>query len=55
MSRMCVMIRVLGHNFELWDYTGPGTSWMNGRNFVMNHVPGVRLIAGPVDKQSVCR
>ena len=33
----------------LKGYTGPGTTWVNKRNFVMNHAPGAGLIAEPVD------
>ena len=31
------MIGVLGHDSALSGYTGPGTTWVNGINFVMNH------------------
>ena len=34
------MIDVLGHYFALLGYTGPGTTWPNKINFVMNHAPG---------------
>ena len=34
------MIDVLGHDFALEGYTGPGTTWSNEMNFVMTHDPG---------------
>ena len=36
---------VLGHDFQLKDYTGPGTTWANEMNFVINHASGAGLIA----------
>ena len=51
-------IAVLGHYYAPSDnetvegYTGPGTAWANEMNFVMNHVPDTKSIAGPVDQQS---
>ena len=44
------MIGVLGHNSALKGKTGPGTTWVNGMNFVMKHAPGAGLIARPVDQ-----
>ena len=35
---------VQGHNFALQGYTGPGTTWDNEMNFVMNHAPGAGWI-----------
>ena len=34
------MIGVLGHDSALQGYTGPGTTWANEMNFVMNLTPG---------------
>ena len=34
------------------DYTGPGKTWSNEMNFVMNHAPGAGSITQPVDLQS---
>ena len=31
---------------------GPGTTWANELNFVLNHAPGAGSIARPVDQQS---
>ena len=36
----------------LEGYTGPGTTWDDEMNFVMNHAPGAGSIARPVDQQS---
>ena len=35
------MIGVSGHDSALEGYTGPGTTWVNGMNLVMNHAPWV--------------
>ena len=43
---------VLGTDSALQGNTGPGTTWSNEMNFVMNHGPGAGLIAKPVDQQS---
>ena len=37
---------------RLEGYTGPGKTWTNEMNFVMNHAPGARSIARPVNQQS---
>ena len=42
------MIGVLGHDSALKGYTGPGTTWANEMNFVMNLAPGTGSIARPV-------
>ena len=39
------MNAVLGHKSTLFGYTGPGTTWANEMNFVLNHAPGAGLIA----------
>ena len=31
---------VLSHNSVLKGYTGPGTTWANDMNFIMNYAPG---------------
>ena len=46
------MIGVLGHDSALYRYTGPGTTWANGINIVMNHASGAGSISRPVDQQS---
>ena len=33
-------MHVLGHESALSGYTGPGTTWANEKNFVLNHGPG---------------
>ena len=43
---------VLGHDSALQGYTGPGTAWSNGMNFVTNHAPGAESIAQPLNQQS---
>ena len=43
---------VLNHDSALQCYTGPGTTWTNEMNFVMNYVPGAGSIARLVDQQS---
>ena len=45
------MSDVLGHCSALKGYTGPGSTWANEMNFVINHVPCAGLIALPVDQQ----
>ena len=35
----------LGHDSALKGFTGPGTTWANEINFVMNHAPGAGSIA----------
>ena len=37
---------------HLQGYTGPGTTWTNEKNFVMNYAFGAGLITRPVDQQS---
>ena len=46
------MIGVLDHDSAL-SYTGPGSTWSNEMNFVMNHVPGAESITWPVDQYQV--
>ena len=36
---------VSGHSSALYGYTGPGTTWANDTNFVMNHAPSAGTIA----------
>ena len=36
-------IGVLGYDSAMEGYAGPGTTWANEMNFVMNHAPGARL------------
>ena len=50
----CVWIKMgdLGHDSALQGYTGPRTTWADGINFIMNHVPGTGSIARPVDQKS---
>ena len=43
------MKSVLGYDY---GYTGPGTTWANEMNFIMNHVLGAGMIAQPVFQQS---
>ena len=43
---------VSGHDYALQGYTGQGTTWANGMNFVMNHAPGAGTITRPIDQQS---
>ena len=45
---------VLGHDFALegYQYTGPGTTWSNEMNVVMNHAKGAGSIARLVNQQS---
>ena len=38
------MYGVLGYNFALKGYTGPGTTWANEIYFVTNRVPGAGSI-----------
>ena len=33
------MTGILGHDSALQGYIGPGTTWANEMNFVMNHAP----------------
>ena len=40
---------VLGHDSALKGYTGPGTTWANEMNFMVNHASGAGSIARPVD------
>ena len=44
---------VLGYESALVRlyWAGPGTTWGNGMNFVVNHAPGSGLIARPIDGQ----
>ena len=35
----------LGYNSVLEYCTGPGTTWANVMNFVLDHAPGAELIA----------
>ena len=46
------MIGVLGNKSALQGYTGPGTTWANKINFVLNHTAGAGSFARPVDQQS---
>ena len=46
------MTGVLGHDFALEGYTGPGTTKANEMNFSMKHAPRAGLIGHPVDLQS---
>ena len=46
------MAGVLGHDYALLAYTGPGATWTNKMNFAMNHSPGTGSIVGPVDQWS---
>ena len=46
------MVGVLGHNSALKGYTGPGTTWADEMNFVLNHAPGAGSLARPVHQQS---
>ena len=41
---------VLDHDSALQGYTGPGITWANEINFVMNHAPGAGSIARLVDQ-----
>ena len=34
---------VLGHDSALQGYTGLGTNWANGMNFVMNNAPSAGI------------
>ena len=43
---------VLGHNYALHGFTGPGTNYANEMNFAMNHAPVAESLARPVDQQS---
>ena len=43
---------VLGHAAAWKRYTGQGTTWADEMNYGMNHAPGARPIARPVDLQS---
>ena len=43
---------VLDHDSALSGYTGPGTTWANEMNFVINHAPGAGSIARPFDQHS---
>ena len=47
------LIAVLGHNSVLKGYTGPGITWPNEMNFVMNHAPDEGLIARPIRQRRV--
>ena len=46
------MIGVLSHDSALKGCSGPGTTWTNEMNFVMNHDLGAGSIVLPVDQQS---
>ena len=46
------MVFYLGHDSALQGHTGPGTTWANEMNFVMERAPGAGSIARPVDPQS---
>ena len=35
------MTGILGHDSAILGYTGPGTTWANDMNIVMNHDPGI--------------
>ena len=41
---------VLGHNADLYDYSGQGITWANKMNFIMNLAPG----AGPITRPVTC-
>ena len=43
---------ILGPNFALYGCTGPGTTWTNDMNVVMNLDAGAGLIAQHVNLQS---
>ena len=43
---------VLGQEFALHGYTGPGITWANEISLVMNHATGTGSIARPVGQQS---
>ena len=46
---------ILGLDSALLAYTGPGTTWTNGMNYVMNDEPGALSIVRPVDHPAVQR
>ena len=47
------MNSVLGHASTLVRlYCAAGTTWADEMNFVINHAPGARSLARPVDQQS---
>ena len=52
MNKWNEMNGVLGCASAPYGCTGPETTWANGMNFIMNHVPGARFIARHVDQQS---
>ena len=43
---------VLDHDSAWLGYTGPGTTWANEMDCVVNRAPGVESIAQLVDHQS---
>ena len=43
---------VLGHSARLYGYAGPGTTWANEMNFIMNYAPVAGWIAQLIDLQS---
>ena len=46
------MNAVLSNDSALEGYTGPGTTWANEMNFVIEYAPGAGSIVRPVDQQS---
>ena len=44
------MNAVLSYDSALQGYTGPGTTWGYGMNFVMSHALGATSIATHVDQ-----
>ena len=42
---------VLGHDSAMCGYAGPGTTWINETNFVINRALVGDSIARPVDQQ----
>ena len=45
LSQIPQLLVLLGHDSALLGYAGPGTTWANEMNFVMNHAPGAGSIA----------
>ena len=46
---------VLGHDYALQGYSGPGITWAHETNFNMSHAPiaGAESLFRPVDQQSI--
>ena len=45
-------MNVSGLDLAVQGYVGPGYTWANEMNFVINHVPGAGSLSRIVDQQS---